>query len=194
MATEYHSQRDEQEHILPFFGDFVGRFLDIGAADGKTMSNTYHLALKGWGGVCVEPNPFMSRGLLETYMDRDDILCICAALHAVSGVVPFHVCNDFTSTTEAAHVERWEEIIEFKSILAGTVRVEDIPGPFDMINIDTEGTNLEMLRLMPETWMKHVRLLCIEYDNQLEAIIPHCASVGLKEIHRTEENLILARN
>ena len=34
-----YSQNDEQEHILRIFGDFVGRFLEIGACDGRLVSN-----------------------------------------------------------------------------------------------------------------------------------------------------------
>ena len=35
-----YSQRDEELHILGYFGDKVGRFIDIGAYDGKSFSNT----------------------------------------------------------------------------------------------------------------------------------------------------------
>ena len=51
------SQRDEEQVILDHFGDRVGTFLDVGAYDGITFSNTHALALKGWSGVCVEASP-----------------------------------------------------------------------------------------------------------------------------------------
>jgi len=54
-----HSQNDEERHILDAFrGRPEGNFLDIGAYDGITLSNTYCLALKGWSGVCAEARRF----------------------------------------------------------------------------------------------------------------------------------------
>ena len=51
-----YSQTGEQQVIFDYFGpEFKGTFLDIGANDGVTFSNTYGLSLKGWRGVCVEP-------------------------------------------------------------------------------------------------------------------------------------------
>jgi FkbM family methyltransferase len=42
---------------LYFKGRRDGFFLDIGAYDGKTYSNTYALEQIGWKGVCLEPLP-----------------------------------------------------------------------------------------------------------------------------------------
>ncbi|MDR3193366.1 MAG: FkbM family methyltransferase [Treponema sp.] len=42
---------------LYFKGKRTGFFLDIGAYDGKTYSNTYALEQLGWKGVCLEPLP-----------------------------------------------------------------------------------------------------------------------------------------
>ncbi|MDR1636657.1 MAG: FkbM family methyltransferase [Treponema sp.] len=42
---------------LYFKGKREGFFLDIGAYDGKTYSNTYALEQMGWKGVCLEPLP-----------------------------------------------------------------------------------------------------------------------------------------
>jgi hypothetical protein len=54
-----HSQNDEERHILDAFREGPeGNFLDIGAYDRITLSNTYCLALKGWSGVCVEARRF----------------------------------------------------------------------------------------------------------------------------------------
>lgn len=52
-----YSQNGEQEAILKIFGESEGRFLDIGAYDGKTFSNTLALIERGWSGVLIEPSP-----------------------------------------------------------------------------------------------------------------------------------------
>lgn len=59
------SQNREQRIILDFFGAHRGTFLDIGANDGVTLSNTRALALLGWSGILVEPAPMAYRKLLE---------------------------------------------------------------------------------------------------------------------------------
>ena len=33
----------------------TGYYFDIGAHDGRTSSNTFHLESRGWGGILVEP-------------------------------------------------------------------------------------------------------------------------------------------
>lgn len=56
-VTQDTSQYGEGRWIAEHFAGRVGRFLDVGAFDGKTFSNTWRLAQEGWFGVCVEPSP-----------------------------------------------------------------------------------------------------------------------------------------
>ena len=51
-----YSQNNEQDIIMQYFIGNRGTFLDIGANDGVTLSNTYALQQAGWGGVLVEPS------------------------------------------------------------------------------------------------------------------------------------------
>ncbi len=56
----YFSQMGEDKYIDTeiFLGKSNGVFLDIGAHDGKTFSNTYFLEkYRNWNGICVEPLP-----------------------------------------------------------------------------------------------------------------------------------------
>ena len=53
-----YSQNSEENIILNFFkGQRNGTFLDIGANDGRTFSNSLALAEKGWVGSCIEASP-----------------------------------------------------------------------------------------------------------------------------------------
>jgi len=52
-----YSQNLEQNYILEYFKDRRGTFIDIGANDGLTLSNTRALVELGWRGVFVEPSP-----------------------------------------------------------------------------------------------------------------------------------------
>ena len=203
METKDFSQRGEQKNILAYFGDKTdGRFLDIGAADGKTFSTTHALALRGWGGICVEPNPHMLVPLLELYDKRDDIIIIAmAASTTPRGVstpnIVMWITNDFVSSSDPIHVKTWSaQGVKFRKAEVGNFpldRLTDYILPLDMINIDVEGNNLGILRAVPKNVMDTCQLLCIEHEMQDVAIKAHCASYGLKPIHRTEENLLLAR-
>jgi FkbM family methyltransferase len=60
-AEGYYSQDGQDKWIIEkLFPDKVdGTFVDIGAHDGVTFSNTYILEQKGWNGMVVEPNPLV---------------------------------------------------------------------------------------------------------------------------------------
>ena len=54
---EYKSQHKQDEFIVNYFKEKRnGVFVDIGAHDGITLSNTYILEKEyGWTGICIEP-------------------------------------------------------------------------------------------------------------------------------------------
>src|SRR5690554_1870971 len=107
--TQRYSQNDEQEHILNFFVDRPRRFLDIGAYDGKAFSNTFALAERGWGGVCVEPSPGPFVGLMNHHAGRRDITLVNCALATQPGWITFHDSGgDAISTLDPAHRAKWE--------------------------------------------------------------------------------------
>ena len=66
-----YSQSGEENAILAAVMDkgYPCTFLDIGAFDGVTYSNTRALALAGWKGVLVEPSPRNFAALRENYKD-----------------------------------------------------------------------------------------------------------------------------
>ena len=61
----YHSQFKQDQFINEnFFKNKInGFFVDIGAHDGKTFSNSLFFEGLGWNGVCVEPNPKIFKSL-----------------------------------------------------------------------------------------------------------------------------------
>jgi FkbM family methyltransferase len=84
------SQNNEQEIILSFFDGEdpkTNKFLDIGANDGKTFSNTYALALLGWDGVCIEPTQTAFLKLQNLYKNNKNIKCINAGISNKTNVI-----------------------------------------------------------------------------------------------------------
>jgi len=64
----------EDEIVLALKGDsYEPYFVDIGAGDGNTWSNSLLLAENGWGGVCFEINPVKLEVLLKTHTSRSNV-------------------------------------------------------------------------------------------------------------------------
>lgn len=191
-----YSQTDEEKHIVEYFGDFKGRFLDIGAADGVTFSNTRRLVELGWSGVMVEPSPYMFVKLMNNTPRGIDL--VNAGVGLESGVTLFHACNDFLSTFDEDHRELWatRDKVDFRPMYAQVLTAEQLfnafPGPYHFINIDVEGTNYELLPQIPLNTLG-CKCLCVEYEDQEAGVMEHCQKLGFKRLHKTVENLIFVR-
>jgi FkbM family methyltransferase len=80
-----YSQGKEEQFIWEFFD--IGNdnpanrvYVELGAYDGLTNSNTRALQLIGWAGVCIEPNPTAFKQLLKNRADDEtacyDVACV----------------------------------------------------------------------------------------------------------------------
>lgn len=171
------SQYNEHETILKHFGDRAGRFLDIGAFDGKTFSNTHCLAERGWKGVLLEPSPASFVHLVKTYEGNKNVDLVNAGLAPVAGLVRFWANSvgdaaDALSSFDPRHVAKFPKH-PFREIWATTITwdmlLENLQGPYDFVNIDVEGWNLEIMDGLC-THMSIVRpeMVCIELDPPTE--------------------------
>jgi len=146
---ELYSQNDEERFIVQHFEGRVGRFLDIGAYNPKIFSNTRRLVELGWSGVYVEPSSFAFVKFLEEYKDNDNIKLVNCAVARESKLVEFFESGgDANGTLCEGQKKKWEPKTSFKSVLIKTVNLTellDVCGRnFDFINIDTEGTSVEL--------------------------------------------------
>lgn len=172
------SQYNEHEHILRHFGGRVGRFLDVGAFDGSTFSNTLYLAESGWLGVLVEPSPAAFVHLIREYQRNPNVQLVNAGLAAVPGLRKFF-CNtkdglsaDAMSTFEAKHVAKFPKH-PFREISISAITWDMLlgqhPGPYQFVNIDVEGMNVEILTgLCDRIAQVQPEMVCIELDPESE--------------------------
>ena len=199
-----YSQNDEEKWIEGYFANKieekkVGRFLDIGAYDGKTFSNTHRLFELGWFGVCVEPSPSVFVGLLKLYGREERIQLVNAAVGPNAQLMQFHDSGgDAVSTLSKSHRDKWDSGSNFKSFFVPVVTVYNILTQvgfaFDFINIDIEGTNLELLKTFPPPTLRSASMVCIEHDGHAEEMLEILQSVAeFKELHRNGENLIVVK-
>lgn len=164
--TSY-AQFGEDELALEFFGVKMGRFLDLGAFDGKTRSNTLLLAERGWSGVAVDASWEVVPKALEAYRNLD-VKFVSAAVGVAPGLTPFFDCmhaNLSTCSEELLRKTPGMRALKGRRLVACvTVRqiAEAFPGPFDYISIDLEGMTWPVLQTMP---LKDLgcRMACVEY-------------------------------
>lgn len=190
-----YSQNQEEKKIVEYFNGRVGKFLDIGAFDGKMFSNTLRLAELGWSGVCVEPSPEPFLALQKLHANNPKITCVQAAIGSIDGHVTFYdSAGDAVSTTEVQHRHKWEngsrvrfKEIQVPSMTPGTL-LQNYGSYFDFVNIDTESTNLPILRWFAAACLRF-ELLCIEHDEKHPEIV--AMYPGCQPIEVNPENLII---
>lgn len=173
-ATDY-SQTGEQEAIqgaLASLGIEQGRFLDIGAGDGETFSNTRALALAGWGGVAVEPAAWAFDRLVELYADSF-VSPVCAVVTPDrAGIVPFaYSKDDHVSSISDKHIDLWKTRVPYRRVWAAAVPMrlllDAFDGGFEVASIDAEGLTVALL----DAYRRHdafesLRVLCIEHEQR----------------------------
>lgn len=153
-----------------------GRFVDIGAWDGVTHSNTYQLERRGWYGIMVEP---LEAQFQQIVYHRQHPLNQhhCCAIKPEDGLPNnFFVGGQYSGLVAymsrkwyEEHLRRNNRIIEvpcktLQEVLANS------SGQFDYLSIDTEGSELAILR----DWFSQPRditfgLITVEfrYDQEL---------------------------
>jgi len=194
------SQYGEHTAILEHFKGKVGRFLDIGAFDGCTFSNTRYLAELGWSGVCVEPSPIAFRSLFANYKDNHNVELVNAGIGDKAGLAKFWVNSadgeevDGLSSFKIEHREKFP-LHPFRQIWASTISWCDLlaahPGPYEFVNIDVEGMNERVLALMPLS----PDMVCVEADpiNSVNTMKWDLAQLGLKNCEMIGGNLLAWR-
>lgn len=197
-----YSQNDEERFIVEFFAGAKGRFLDIGAFDGVSLSNTRRLLELGWLGVLVEPNPISFCKLMVN----------CASYHGQVKLVLAAIASGEQGLSRL-HIDEipdrgWSCTVNTDLFLSGSVR-EPSPlevqvsvlnifnlesfGPFDFICIDAEWEDFEILRQMAKPMLNLCKLLCIEPRSLEERAEMKAwfANEGMVVVYETPENLLV---
>lgn len=162
LAHEYKSQagQDQFVHEQFFKSKREGMFLDIGAHDGMSFSNTYFFEKElAWKGICVEPLPHLFKKLEECR----NCICINACIASVESSLPFlHVdgCDEMLSGLWSTYDPRALQTVmndiadfggELKIIQVPCVRLDSVLKRYgvnhiDFLSLDTEGNELEILK------------------------------------------------
>jgi len=187
-----HSQKGEEAVILKCVEKYEGpgRFLDIGAADGVTFSNTRALAEMGWTG-----SPHHFQRLREVYPEGSGVDLAFACIGLERRLVRFWDTPDFVSTTEEENLEKWGRD-KFTPIYVATTTPHELrlafPGEFQVVSIDTEGTSTDLFfAFFDMDW--HVWVYVVEHDGRNVEIAERAREKGYETRYLDGNNIILAR-
>ena len=191
-----YSQNNEEEVILKYLGDSTGTFLDIGAFDGITFSNTYELVKRGWQGVMVEASPRTFVKLQNNVKEFKNNLTLVNACIVTDEqrLVNFYDNIEATATHNLPNVEKWKQQTPFEMIAVMTCHhktlLEKVGHMYDFVNIDVEGSSTDLFMCLYDE-LPDVKIWCVEHDGNDKAIIEKAK--GCKVLLRNGENLILAK-
>jgi len=135
-----------QDIFVCFFSNLKtkGYFVEIGAADGITISNTYLLEKKFyWDGIVCEPNPIHKLSNLTYRNARLDTSIIdCKDFNN-----KYLYMNDDTFNSTISKNKIYKKKIFLKTIsLNSLLKKYNSPKTIDYISIDTEGNEYSILK------------------------------------------------
>lgn len=199
-----YSQSDEEQHILNYFGDYVGTFLDLGCNDCVTFSNTRALSLKGWRGVFVDPSTKAMERCKTLYNGYKGYYFYDVAVSDHNGKAilnesgPLCTATDvgLVSTFHQAEMERFKRTVTYEPIEVKTFKWKTFYNrlrikEFDLVAIDVEGDELNIL---PDMDLSKTKVVCIEWNSKPELKLEYDKYLeGFKVIYTSGENLIYAR-
>ena len=157
----YYSQVD-QDRILNeevFCGMRGGVFVDVGAHDGVSFSNTLMFERElGWTGLCIEPNPDIFARLLE----NRSAICLEIAIARREGRFPFvkvdgyaQMLSGLSHSMDSRHRERIERetkehntshsVLEVSVRPLASVLSEHRISEVHYLSVDTEGNEADVL-------------------------------------------------
>ncbi len=201
------SQNAEEEHILKYFGDHIGTFIDIGCNDCKTFSNTRALALNGWKGILVDPSPKAIAACKELYKGHKDIFIYDYAISSHNGKAILQESGPLCSAADVGLVstfhqhekERFHRTVVYTPIEVKTFKWKTAINrwkfkEFDFLSADCEGDEMTFL---PDVDLSKTRLVCLEHNGneaRKKEYLECTSKYGLdKIIYESAENVLIAR-
>jgi FkbM family methyltransferase len=154
MSKSY-SQIGQDLNVLKFYKNKRnGYFVEIGASDGITLSNTYLLEKDfGWHGICAEPIPDKFSKLVK---NRPHSFCTSKPVYSASNVdVTFDIANSYDLLSGITnHIDKYKQTVNQnkRQLHLKTISFNDLlkqynaPMFIDYLSLDTEGSELEILK------------------------------------------------
>ena len=174
----HYSQFGEDIYVTKMFPKKDGIYVDVGAHHPKRYSNTYLLHKKGWRGVNIDPNPH-TIALFNRARPKD--VNLCTGIGNTEGELTYYQFSDpAVNTFSKLEADKWmgKDWITFlgtKKVriqtLAHALSDISLDAPIDLLDIDTEGMDLEVLE--SNDWSVFVPKTIIVESSGFDAAEPH---------------------
>jgi FkbM family methyltransferase len=179
-----YSQSGQDAFVISYFKNKRnGIFVDIGANDGISLSNTYYLEKElGWTGICFEPIP----AIFEKLDSNRDCIKIMAGVSDKESTEKFtfvdgpsHMLSGMTKEYDQRHKQRIENEIktlggkavevDVKCVILNKILESHKIFDIDYLSIDTEGNEFQILKTIDFDKF-NIKVMTIEnnYNNNLQ--------------------------
>lgn len=171
FKKESYSQCGEDllvQYVFNLRGVEKPSYIDIGANDPFSLSNTAIFYIKGCRGINIEANPNLIGKFLK---ERPDDINLNIGIGTEEGVFDFYIMNDPTmSSFSKLESEKYEstglfKVIEIKKILSTTIQNilnKYANGVFpDFMSLDVEGLDYEVLKTI-DYKENAPKVICVE--------------------------------
>jgi hypothetical protein len=135
-----YSQLNQDDWILSKFDEnYKGFYVEVGAGDGIYLSDTYALELKGWTGICIEPDTEQFDKLQKARTSQNFKCCI----------------SDFTGKCEFRENKLWGKIVNKNCgtmdcfTLGQFLDNANAPRVIDYLSLDVEGGEFVIVKDFP---------------------------------------------
>jgi FkbM family methyltransferase len=181
----------EQELVREFFQNrTTGFFVEVGANDPVSGSQTWHLEQRGWRGILVEPQPSCAE-LLRQQRKNSRVFQMACSAPEKTGEAMFHFSNFSGLCGLEKHVDDPNVVYERSepvkvTTLDAILESEGNPA-LDCVFIDVEGTELDVLRGFD---LKKHHPLLILMEDKVHSLAKHfyLRRQGYKLVKRTGVN------
>jgi FkbM family methyltransferase len=152
-----------------------GYFVEFGAVDGIAHSNTLILEREfGWSGLLAEPNQDLANSLHANRTAKVDMRCVWSASGEILDLLV--TADPELATIDGRASEDAHSAIRRKSrrripvetvTLGHLLDLHQAPHVIDYLSVDTEGTELELLRGFD--WSQRaIRLVSVEHNHRAD--------------------------
>lgn len=131
-------------------------FVDVGAHDGKYLSNSWPLVKMGWRGILIEPLPKVFTTLTKNYAGINGVTLVNKACSNISGIQQLYVGSDGDTgqmSTLCADDNEWfrqnrtTDFVEVQVDRLSNILTDcDAPHNAFLLLVDAEGMDYEVLQ------------------------------------------------
>lgn len=200
----YYSQHGEDKVIESFFKNKTnGVCIEVGAYDGVSSSNSLYFEKLGWRALCIEPNPVAFNNCKRI---RKECINCCIGQDDKKNV-DFTIFHLGSNTSAISSLEPDDRLIKSHAhmitnkssckidVRSLTSLLDEItfPQQIDFVSIDTENTELDVLKGF-DLQKYDVKLLIIENNYNESFCEEYLKHFGYTKVQRLAVNDFFVKN